>query len=241
MEIDDNLLKSFENNLLIYKIQNILNNKSYIGKCSNGLGRVMQHFRDFSNPNQEYRAKMLYRAMNKYGKQNFIWEIICFCDTITELNEKEKENIKNFNTTNRKYGYNLTAGGTGGDTWSVRTEEERATTSKKISAANRMSHKNNPKRALESAKNLGIMRKNPDKSRKNAEVSSARLKNLNKIDPRFMGARKIPIVCLETNKIYNSMKEVALELGVSHSAIVYSVKHKAKCKGFTFKKLDRVK
>lgn len=88
----------------IYKITNKINGKSYIGQSIDILQRWSQHKRskDFNNP--------LYLDMEKYGQQNFIYEIIEECPQ-TQLNEREKFWIKYYNS--YKDGYNRTCGGTG--------------------------------------------------------------------------------------------------------------------------------
>ena len=48
-----------------------------------------------------------------YGKENFIKEIIEFCNDLYELDEREVFWIKEFNSNDRNIGYNLTLGGHG--------------------------------------------------------------------------------------------------------------------------------
>ena len=64
--------------------------------------------------------------MAKYGEDNFTLEIIDFADTYDELKEKEKYWIKQYNSTDRNIGYNLTEGGDGtfGRTHSEETKEK---------------------------------------------------------------------------------------------------------------------
>lgn len=68
---------------------------------------------------------LLRRAINKYGIQNFRKEIIEKCSNQQELNEREKYWIKYFNATDQKIGYNLTEGGTGGDTFSCQSDDKK--------------------------------------------------------------------------------------------------------------------
>ena len=62
--------------MIIYKTTNTVNNKIYIGKDS------------YNNPKYIGSGKLLWKAINKYGKKAFIKEIIERCSTQTELNEK---------------------------------------------------------------------------------------------------------------------------------------------------------
>lgn len=89
--------------MIIYEIINKINGKSYIGQHS-------------SDKIDEYwgSGKLIKRAIKKYGVENFEKIILEKCYNKEELNEREKYWIKEKDTINT--GYNLTEGGTGGDT-----------------------------------------------------------------------------------------------------------------------------
>lgn len=90
----------------IYKISNNINNKLYIGKtCSTIENRWSHH----KNAYQKYDWH-LYKAMRKYGINNFKIEIIEQCDN-NLLNEREMYWINKLDT--YKNGYNSTTGGDG--------------------------------------------------------------------------------------------------------------------------------
>ena len=92
----------------IYKITNLVNGKVYIGQSTNIKRRWKDHKKDAfwrSGPDYDYP---LYRAMRKYGLDNFSFEIIEECNK-NELNEKEKFYIAQYNS--YKNGYNQTEGG----------------------------------------------------------------------------------------------------------------------------------
>ena len=94
----------------IYKITNQINNKCYIGKTMkiNPLERWKEHQRDMKKEDEQHRA--IYRALNKYGIDNFIFEIIE--ETTAELlNKKERYYIQYFDSFHN--GYNETLGGDG--------------------------------------------------------------------------------------------------------------------------------
>lgn len=90
----------------IYKITNKINNKCYIGQSTNIERRWAEH----QNKYHKYPDRALYRAFNKYGLENFIFEIIEECED-TQLNDKEKYWIQYYNSYHN--GYNLTLGGDG--------------------------------------------------------------------------------------------------------------------------------
>lgn len=65
----------------IYRIRNLQNNKCYIGSAaaSGGInGRWSDHRLDL-NKNQHH-SKYLQRAWNKYGAENFVFEVLLYCD-----------------------------------------------------------------------------------------------------------------------------------------------------------------
>jgi len=62
----------------IYKITNISNHKMYIGQTTKvrPTDRFSQHKYLSTHPEQEKYISALHAAMNKYGVDNFIFEII---------------------------------------------------------------------------------------------------------------------------------------------------------------------
>jgi group I intron endonuclease len=93
--------------MIIYKATNTVNGKCYIGKTKNSLESRIKSHKIASTK----KDSLFYRAINKYGFDNFKWEVITKCDDINELNNLEKKYIsENYN------GYNIAKGGDGGDT-----------------------------------------------------------------------------------------------------------------------------
>lgn len=87
----------------IYKITNIINNKSYIGQSTNIERRFKEHCY------KGYRSRiMLDIAIKKYGKENFTFEVIEECEP-DKLNERETYWIKYYDTV--ESGYNSSYGG----------------------------------------------------------------------------------------------------------------------------------
>lgn len=93
----------------IYKITNVINGKSYIGKTLSSIeNRWKEHCSDSKKRKNEKRP--LYSAMNKYGIENFKIEQIEECsDNIVD--EREVYWIEYYQTF--KQGYNATKGGDG--------------------------------------------------------------------------------------------------------------------------------
>lgn len=92
----------------IYKITNTVNGKAYIGKT---VRRPENRIRNHLNGNTPQCAG-IFSAVNKYGKDVFVWEIL-YDNIIPELlSDFEIQAIKKHNTKS-PYGYNLTDGGDG--------------------------------------------------------------------------------------------------------------------------------
>lgn len=90
----------------IYKITNKINNHSYIGQSVHIEKRWNEHQTKY-NWERECR-KPLYLAFQKYGLENFTFEVLEECES-QDLNNKEKYYIEYYNT--YKDGYNQTTGG----------------------------------------------------------------------------------------------------------------------------------
>jgi len=91
----------------IYKITNLINKKIYIGQTIRGLeNRWRQHRQDYKRFNSP-----LYKAMKKYGIENFSIEIICYCSDLDHLNEMETHHILKNKSNHRERGYNCDTGG----------------------------------------------------------------------------------------------------------------------------------
>ena len=92
----------------IYKITNKLNNKIYIGQSVN----IEIRFKDHKSKQKRDREpdSHLYRAIEKYGLENFNFEILEECGPL-ELNSKESFYISKFKSNDSNFGYNKTEGG----------------------------------------------------------------------------------------------------------------------------------
>jgi group I intron endonuclease len=80
-------------NIGVYKITNIINNKCYIGSSKNIKKRWYEHKRQLRK--NQHHSKALQRAFNKYGEKNLVFEILCFCsvDELLILEQKYFDEI----------------------------------------------------------------------------------------------------------------------------------------------------
>lgn len=91
----------------IYKLTNINDGKSYIGKSTDIKKRISDHFKS-SVGIKNIADQAVHHAILKTGFWNWAIECIIYCDK-EKLNELEKYYIAFFNT--QKFGYNKTEGG----------------------------------------------------------------------------------------------------------------------------------
>ncbi len=108
--------------MIIYKTTNIITGKIYIGQDKN------------NNPNYLGSGKILIQSIEKHGRENFKKEIIEHCSTKEQLDLAEMHWISYYESTNRDIGYNIAAGGSGGDT--ISNHPNKDLISEKISKSN---------------------------------------------------------------------------------------------------------
>ena len=88
----------------IYKITNKINNKVYIGQSKDVHRRFLEHISGRKNG-----TSVIHNAIEKYGVENFKIETIE--KDIENYNEREIYWIDCYNSTDRKFGYNILEGG----------------------------------------------------------------------------------------------------------------------------------
>lgn len=92
----------------IYKIENLINHKCYIGQSVRIKGRWRDEILASKNQKDKSYEYPLQRAMRKYGINNFSFEILELCPRI-KLNERERYWVKFYDSYYN--GYNQTEGG----------------------------------------------------------------------------------------------------------------------------------
>lgn len=99
--------------MYIYKITCKVNNKVYIGQTTETLEKRFKRHMGYQKDNHDTK---FYRAVRKYGANNFYIELVAKATSKEELNELEEYYIKYFNSIEN--GYNTALGKIGGDTLS---------------------------------------------------------------------------------------------------------------------------
>lgn len=220
----------------IYKITNLVNGKSYIGLSTNIVARWSQHRSHYKKGDT-----ILYKAMIKYGLENFIFEILENCQKY-ELGEKEKFYIRKYRTYvgfEDCNGYNMTLGGEDSEGL-IFTEEAKS----KMSLKRRLG--NNP-----AAKNVYVDDKIFGTIKEAAEFLNIHPKNLQRwlskerkipkshayllehkigivgkppLEQEYFG-HETPVEC--DNIIFNSVKECAKYLNISDNQLISYLKGRA--------------
>lgn len=121
----------------IYKITNKINGKIYIGQHSKSDNSL----EDLDKSYWGSGIKII-KAIKKYGREAFTREILCWCDSLEELNTREKYYITTLNCLNDTIGYNIAKGGSAGNLISGYSEEEKRVYYNKISNSNKKAWEN---------------------------------------------------------------------------------------------------
>lgn len=182
----------------IYKHTNKINNKSYIGKTTNPKHR-------WENNGSKYQTcPYFWNAIKKYGWDGFEHSILEDNLTQEQADSKEKEYIQIYNTLSPN-GYNLASGGTGGNVWISKSEEEKA----RYAEQQRLETLS---RGLEWHQKLSQSQlKNWNDNQSRREKLSQRMKGRGNPSAKRC-------LCVETGKIYDSYADAAEDCGRARSS-----------------------
>lgn len=190
------------------------NGKVYIGITSrkpelrwrkNGNGYL------FKDKNGEYTQYLMANAIQKYGWNNINHEILFTGLTKDEAENKEIELIAYYKSNQKEFGYNIQ---NGGNTYGTHSEEVK----KKIGEANK-------KRIWkeESRTKLSEAMKGKKHLQKKTEIFKYAILKANKnrvwkeeSKNKIADAHKKSVICIETNIIYESIKEAKNKTGINH-------------------------
>ena len=115
-------------------------------------------------------------STKKHGVENFSREILEWCKSKEELNQREIYWIAELNSQDPNIGYNITAGGEGGNTYQYLTPERMSQLRPKLSINNRDADtiqrwKNNLKEAAKGKKNPMYGKHHSDAARRKMSVA----------------------------------------------------------------------
>lgn len=202
----------------IYCIENIVNNKKYIGQSINIDDRWLKH-RNELNSKRHYND-YLQKAWDKYGESSFKFYILEECAN-DELDEKEIYYIEKYNTLNRDYGYNLKEGGQNGVVCEYGIEKQRKALIEAYK--NPILREQRRKSALKQWSNPEIKAKiigenngmygktHTEEARK--KISEAQKGHISKY------RNLTPVLCVELNKTFSCAADACKEFGKNLSIL----------------------
>ena len=176
-------INKLKNKCGIYQLRNIINNHIYIGSSKNLKERIKSHFKSLKY--NKHDNKHLQNAYNKYGKDNFVFEIIEYCEI--EERFKIEQYWLDIYFGNKCYNLNPKAVNPPDMTGTKRTFTK------------------------EHCKNISISQRkrfqNPDVLLKHSQIRIG--KNMGKEHPN-----SVPVVCLETGVEYECIQEAKRKLNI---------------------------
>lgn len=239
----------------VYKITNNVNGKIYIGQSISIQSRWKEHVNSLRRGDSN--CTLLQRAWNKYGEQNFTFEILEFCSA-DMLDDIEVKYIDFYDAVNN--GYNIEPGGNKNKHLSEETKQKlrEAHLGKKMSdetiqkmSEARMGEKNpmyGKTHSPEARKKISETHKGKPGHRPSDDgIERIRLANTGKvlseetrkkISDAAMGRpawnkNPRPVYCIELNRVFDTASDAGKELGIRSSNIINCCEHTRKtCGGY---------
>ena len=205
---------------IVYRHTNPYNGKIYIGMTGQKPLRRWDCGRGYIG------NKYFYRAIKKYGWDNFYHEILCDGLTLEEANRIERFLIAKYDSANPKKGYNIDLGGNGVGSRSQLTREKLSKSHKGQKAWNKgRPHSEETRDRIREALKGGHLSKETC-----AKMSSSRTGKGNSFFGKHHSAESIKknsmnqpnrksVMCVETGVIYDSMAEAARQTGIRQGSI----------------------
>jgi group I intron endonuclease len=216
--------------MVVYKVTNKINGNFYLGQTvGTAQERLLIHFRDV----KQNGHLPFYRAIAKYGKENFQTKVLYKAHSQEDMDEKEAKLIAYFKITCEEKLYNIADGGQGlgfnrlinaektidiltGQTFDSAKDMARYYGLSYVFTLNLLNGKALSKK--------GYVFRYEDKEK--SLLADARAEKL----PKHKSLPK-KIVCLETGKVFTSTKIAAQEMGISRTAINNNLKGRSKTAG----------
>ena len=188
---------------IVYKYTNVCNGKIYIGQtCQSLSDRAGKEGSGYQG------CTHFYRAIQKYGWQNFEVEILANDLTKDQADIQEKYYIDLYCAKDPNFGYNLLEGGQGERQCYSKTPEQ---TSLKHSETMAQIWSNPDRR-----ENFSVYMKNFYQNKDNQDkIKTMQEKKKGKNHPRSK-----PVICLETGQTFSCLREAAAWCGLSLNSAV---------------------
>lgn len=249
-------------NYKVYIHKNLINDKKYIGITKQNPKRR------WNNGNGYKHNFYFYRAIKKYGWSNF--EHLILFDNLAkeEAEQIEIELITYHKSTNPKFGYNIESGGNVGKILTENTKRkislsqkglqsgeknpravtiycietgEKFTTFKDAGAKYNITTSHIKDACLDYNKTRANLHWAYEKDylAMTEEDKNKIIKNVRKIDSKYNPSSK-RIMCIETNEVFDCIKDVVNKYNISRTSICNYLKGKTKtCKNYHWKIINK--
>lgn len=207
-----------EKTMGIYCIENIINNKKYIGQSCDIYSRWQNH--KWCLNNNKHSNDFLQNSWNLHGEENFIFYVLEFCDE-TIINEREQYYIHFYSTLIDLNGYNLDSGGNQNKRHSNITKMKisKAHMGKKLSKETRIKISKNRKGKLTGESHFMFGKHHTIETK---EKLSKALTGMFANEKHWSATK---VICLNTGEVFPTMKQAGEEYNTFSENI-----HKC-CKG----------
>ena len=205
----------------VYVIVNKINLKLYFGSHSwEGEGL---------DPSYLGSGKLIKRAVEKYGRDNFIVYPIKFYNSVEECRKAEEELLTKYDIANNQYCYNIKNGAIGWTSDDLKGKTKSVEHRKKMSESKK--GENNPQYG----------KRGKDTPRYGKHLSEEHKQKLS----RANNYKKIPVVAIQKDtgkiRVFESQWECARQLNLYQSNISQCLKGMQKThKGYTFKYVEQL-
>lgn len=208
----------------IYCIENMINNKKYIGQSKNINDRWYKHKNELNR--SAHDNDYLQKSWNKYGEENFRFYILECC-SVEELDKKENYYIDLHNTLNRDYGYNLKSGGQGYGVKALEYVGNKISKSLKKAYENEDLRQQRRDNALKQWANPEIKAKisgenNSMYGKHHTEETRKKMSEMKKGKPSPK-QNMTPVYCIESDKPFTNATAAAKELGLKSASGILQV------------------
>lgn len=212
------------------------NNKNYIGITKQKLEKRWQN-------GLGYLGQFVYNAIKKYGWDNIKHEVLYENLSKEEAEQKEIELISKYKSNLKEFGYNIANGGNCSDTISEETRQklrlsklgiprskETIEKMRKAKIGYTMSEENKLKMSKR-LKTQYIGKGNPFYGKKHSNKTIEQMRQMRKGKNNSNYNKGIPVICIETMKIYQNSNRAFEETNIISSSIRKCCLNKQKTAG----------
>lgn len=207
-------------------------NKRYIG-----ITKTNTRFR-WKNGKSYKHCRRFQKAIEKYGWSSIKHVILYENLSKEDAYKKEQELISQYKSNNPKYGYNISPGGNvvSDETKKLISENTKIAMAKSeirkklsIAQSNRISPLKGRKLSEEHKRKISVAKKGQKGKKHTREAIEKMIKN---------NTRKKQVICIETNTVYESIKEAERQMNIDFRNIQRSCKNGMRAGGYHWKYYD---